>query len=384
MSCRLVLLCLFVGIVLSGGSALGDEPSRIVRWSGDEPIEGKMVEVDEQGISIRVGEQILPTIIPWFDVRDVQQPTIATGAFASIAEDAWRAHTRLMRGDVVGAQRVYATLGAQYLWKSGRQSGDVSMGLMICSLEQHQWAQAVAPAMSWLGASSAYAGESVDGEKDGEESLAGVWGVGFDEQYQVLTGLPPVFRAGSGNLGMEQLPESDRITDRQRALFGYYRLALDQQSHRTEQAKARINQLGDLTRGRENRDPGIKLFEEMLVAQAHPDAQQRLIARGQLDRRVRSGSGTWIELWARLALGVSLIHEPDTASNELGVIELIHIVVRLEHIDKRLAVLASQIADEYLTRTNRGAWGDQLLHDARNASANTGLQAIRKGQAAHE
>jgi hypothetical protein len=374
----------YLGIVFAvGGGDGGGEPTTIVRWSGGEPMVGRVIDVNDQGISIRVGEEILPEQISWFDVRGVEGVDVDVSPYRALADGAWRAHARLMRGDVAGAQRIYIQLEDQYLWKTGGQSADVSMGLVACRLDRRERAQAVVPFLSWLVATSGFRGAGESAPADELEADNG-WIPRVDAQYRLVPGLPPVFGDGGGLLSDDSLPESELISDRQRVIFGYYQLALDRDIHRTEQAGSVLDALDRVLLGRENRDPGVKFFEEMLNAQAHPDAQHRLAARASLDRRIRSNPDTWIELWARLAIGVSLLAEPETQSNERGVIELIHVIVRLEHIDTNLAILASQIADEYLSKTGRPAWGAQLLHDAEHSWAQEKIGSLTKGQTAHD
>jgi len=94
--------------------------------------------------------------------------------------------------------------------------------------------------------------------------------------------------------------------------------------------------------------------------------------------------GMIIILISFVAIGVSLLGEPETNSNERGVIELIHIIVRLDQINGPLAVLASQIANEYLIRTDRKQWGSELMFDARSVSVGGQSRTRTKEPNAHE
>ncbi len=369
-------LAMIAGIV---GIAGEPEPSpqakhsTLIRWSADEPVVGVVGEIGRQGIDIRVDGQVIPISVPWYDVRELSGPSTIPPEFKELAQDAWRAHTRLVRSDFFGAESIYDELRGQYLWRVGQQSADVSLGLVRCRLDRSDRVDAVLPMLSWLGATM---GDRLHALRSVE---------GYDEGFDLLVELPPVFGTDARAEGLGELPGVNHITNRQRALFGYYQLALDRAAYRTPKAQARLDELAELTRGREGRDPGIRLIEEMVVAQVHPDSQKRLAARAALSRRIRTDRDTWIELWARLAIGVSLMGEADTESNERGVIELIHVVVRLDHLSHPLAELASQIANEYFVRTDRAQWGGELMLEARSVSTGGLTQSTpSKEHDAHE
>ena len=168
---------------------------------------------------------------------------------------------------------------------------------------------------------------------------------------------------------IEAVDESVSIPDRQRALLGYYQLALDTSAHRTAAVLDELHKLRVLVRASGKRDAGLAFVDELVVAQAHPESDKRSSARKSLARRVRANQGTWIELWSRLAIGVSMMGEPETELNERGVIELIHVVVRLRHISQPMAELAAQVANEYLSRTQRTPWGNELMLEALGGSS---------------
>ncbi len=365
-------LCL---VMIVGVASEPPALSKLTRWSAAEPSVGRVDGIGAQGVGIKVGEAIIPVVVPWYDVRGLSPATAEYKAYEQIADDAWRAHARLMRGDYFGAEALYTKLEGQYLWRVGLQSADVSIGLVRCRLDRQHRVGAVEPLVSWLGASGGGFGSRLVS--------------GFDADFGLFIELPPVFGPRERGQSVGSIPDGDRITERQRAIFGYYQLALDTSAHRTPEALELLEKLSAMTRGREGRDPGIRLFEEMVIAQVHQDAQKRLAARVALKRRIRTDPDTWIELWARLAIGVSLLGEADTESNERGVIELIHVIVRFDHISHSLVVLASQIANEYLVRTDRSPWGAELMRWARRAGLGGQseillFQSFSKEHSAHE
>ncbi len=362
----MMIQSLMVGLAL--WSSMLDEPaidsqsesavSRLVRWSASEPIIGEVSDVNTQGVIIKRVDEVIPVHVPWYDVHSLDGDRKLTDKKQQLAQDAWRAHARLVRGDYAGAETIYAQLEDAYLWKIGKQSADVSLGLVRCRLNRQDRVRAVMPFLSLL---MSQPSEALFGQQAMD---------GFDSQYRLLIGLPPVFGAFEHTRSMPSMPELDSISTRQRVLGGYYALAMNASIHRTSEAQDELDQLAVLMRGRDNRDSGLEFVADMVIAQAHTDADKRLAARLGLERKIRSNPDTWIELWARLALGVSLIADDETLSNERGAIELIHVVVRLDQINPPLAILASQIANEYFVRTQRAPWGSALILESQNGRSN--------------
>lgn len=368
MRLQAAMLCVMVCVA----GAHEPQVSTAELWSQTDPVVGEVINIGEQGIDFRVREQVIHIQIPWYDLRDLRGQREGFDSFEQVAEDAWRAHARLARGDFAGAEEHYVRLEDEYLWKIGMQSADVSLGLIRCRLDREDRVGAVMPSLSWLGA-----GEAVNG-------LDLVGGVRYDAKYNLLTDLPPVFGPRDRTSIPGVLPDMISADDRRRILAGYFELAHGLQLHRLDKSREILDELNRLIRDQEGRDPGLELFKDMVVVQAHPDVENRRAARMALERRVRSEKGTWVEVWARLGIGVSLLVEQDTESNERGVIQLIHIVVRLENVSRPLAVLASQIADDYFIRTNRSQWGAELMLEARSAWDSGSDESKSMEHASHE
>lgn len=341
----------------------GSQNTSVVRWSNPDPVNGTIVEVDEQGIQIRVGDLILPQQLPWYDIREIEPAHPDFVNYRQIALDAWRAHTRLERGDYPAAEDMYQHLADRYLWKRGLESADVSFGLMLCMLELDDRAGAVLPFLSWIDSQPL---EDLKSESSRPN---------FDPQYGLMTELPPVFGPLDHISAFEDLPDIEQRSKRQRAFYEIYRLAYNEDEQRTPNAELIVDQIDEMLLGGDARDAGFELMKDMVTAQAHPQSELRQAARDALRRRAKSKSGTWVEMWARLGLGVSLLNEQTTEEHERGIIELIHVIVRFENMSPRLARTASQIANEYLEQTNRSQWGSELLFDAQNAWMKNGTES---------
>ena len=360
---------------LAGASQPAEEQAEkveCIRWSSDQPLIGTNTERTEQGVKVTVDSQVIPVLVPWYDVRELEKPDDGFGAFAQIAQDAWRAHSRFERGDYPGAQRIYTRLADDYLWKVGRQSADVSYGLMRCSLDQQDFRRATIPMLSWLVATGpTRASRESDLPTD------------FDSKHNLFITLPPISHPGTESYGLGPL-RVDAVTDRQAALHELYDLSFSIGFVRDEQSSERLLALSERISKQRLRDPGIMLILDMLIARGHPVADKRADARGKLERRVQYDDDTWIEVWSRLGLGMSLLSERDHASKDRGVIHLIHIVVRLRDISPTLAQLAAKIADDHLAKTDRSRWGDELINESKKHGSITESKLVLPSQGTHQ
>ena len=333
-------------------SATSDDQATIIRWSDATPIQGDVVQVDSQGVQIRLQDEIIPVSIALHDIRQLSDPRFQQ--YKQLSQELWRAHSRLNRGDYVGAERIYGSHTEQYLWRVGAQSIDVSFALMRCHLDRNDRASAIEPFLSWRNALGSYLSQESSDDH------------GFDGQYGVHSAIPPIFIQHEHAQKLSELDSLVDVSVRTRTMHGYYQLALDHGVHRTQQAREQLDNIDALLRTRDQSTPGLEFIEDIVVCQAHPDASQRKNARSAIERRVRAHQGTWIEAWGRLAIGVSLINETEPLQNELGLIELIHVIVRLKEDNRSLAELAATLAGDYLDRTDRSSWGNELEYHARS------------------
>ena len=321
-------------------------PATVKRWAEQEPVVGDFVEADAQGVHLRLQSDTIATLIPWYDVERVELENGTLARYDRFARQAWRAHARAQRGDYQGALPLYESMRDEYLWKPGPQSMDVSIGLKRCLINQGDRAQAIEPALAWFVSSRMLA--SVD--------ASGVSSV--DAQTMLHTDLPPI-RSSSAPTAPLDLDVHAGITERERLLYACFRL-VDAPAESRESIVAEIE---THRRSMPARDAGVVLFEQMAYAQAHPDRSKRNAARDALRRRCQTQHDTWIEVWARLAIGAALLNEPDRLRKDLGVVELLHVIVRLHAIDPNLTMFAAELAAGHLESTGRAQWATQILHD---------------------
>ncbi|MGV6813775.1 MAG: hypothetical protein ACWA5W_02055 [Phycisphaerales bacterium] len=327
----------------------------VERWSDPMPLVGTTINLDDQGVSIRSAQQIIPLRVPWFDVEGIEPTPAAYPSMKHIADLAWRSHQRLQRGDFTGAEIVYRQLESKYLWGIGEQSVDVAHGLLLCRLDRGDRIGAITPAIAWLSAST--------------ETLPIQSGINLDhtnsqaQSYGLIPQLPPVF----GSLDVGTVDFGDHLTTRPlriRVIAEIYQLATERDQYITPAMGDRLDSLADRVQEIRSQSDGIDFMLDMLICQAHPDPDRRMASRRQLKNRTRSQRNTWGEAWARLALGSAMIHENEPLLNEQGVIQLVHIIVRMKHDQPEIALLAAQIANDYLADTQRASWGQALIVEA--------------------
>jgi hypothetical protein len=321
------------------------EPVQISMSSRDEPIVATITSTTPQGIHVQLDDQ-RAYIVPWYELRAGLVPDGVQPGFEEIASQAWRAHERLSRGDIHGALPLYQSLSRSYLWKQGPQSQDVSHGLSRCLIAIGQRRRAIEPMLASLDAD----GAAVTGSGARSEMI--------DPDLNLRRDLPPVFAQADSSPLTDSVDASERLM----LMHSYYALVAAPPSEQ-EQWLASIAQL---KRSLGSRDAGLVLIEQVSFAQAHSDGPTRRAALAALQRRTKTQEGTWIEVWARLGLGVSQLYSADELVRDKGLLELIHIIVRLGEVEPGLTLFAAEIAREYLSRTDRAAWGSILMHEAQN------------------
>lgn len=317
------------------------QPVTVDRSPGAVPVVGNVTLADSQGLHIQKSADMRTVVVPWYELRDQAPPAYATRAMR-----AWQAHDRAERGDISGAMPLYVSLGKEYLWEQGPQSMDVCAGLVWCYVASGRRVLAIEPMLAWFEA------ESLPGAEDAPAPEQ------LDDQMRIRTDLPPVFLENAD----DSLSDPDpRSSGRTKLIHAYFAAVLASQVERPEL----LEQIQVIKREYKARDPGLIFLEQMVFAQAHPERTARIAARDALLRRTQSQRGTWIEVWSRLGLGVSLIRGDDPHARDMGVVHLIHVIVRLPQIDPGLTMLAAEIAEDYLRSTQRSAWGSKLVQDAR-------------------
>lgn len=299
---------------LAASLALAQLELRGERHASGEPVVG----VGLQGVT--VGEA--PVLIPWAEVRSVGGEWAEEAErFLPYAEKAWRARSRLRRGDAIAAEPLLEELFHAYAWRRGPTSAMVAEGLLRARLRRGSQPGAVEPWLALLHARS--------GDLSFEQESPPV----VDAATGLAPALPPIWLADPaveafGRDGLESAAEGPPHGDVAGLLLRWYRAA----------AAFEAGLEFELPEER-SRHPGVVLVQEVVLSRAG-DFEQRRTAREALRQRIDSAEGTWVEAWARAGLGRSLLGEAQDEQRRRGVLHLLHLPVRFSGEHPHLAGLA--------------------------------------------
>ncbi|KAA0216913.1 MAG: hypothetical protein DYG94_02650 [Leptolyngbya sp. PLA3] len=309
--------CAVLAVCAALGSARGD----VVLWSGRALPAGELLTCTPEGMIFEDQFGVQRTV-RWDLVKSLSGPEAqAAAGYVETARTAWRARTRLERGDAVSAEPLFEQLYPQYEGREGEMAALVCEGLLRCRLRRSAHTSAVRPWLAYLVARPNGPYRSV---------VTGALRAACDEQTGLVPSLAPVWEstpaveafARSGELvGWSaeggQLPRKAEVFS---ALFLHaarFECGLESGPPSIDLSNADL------------RDPGVALVHAMVVSRTG-DAEQRTGARARLSQIMQSGTSDrpWIEAWCRLAIGRSLLRESDAEQRRLGVVELLHLPAR--------------------------------------------------------
>lgn len=266
-----------------------------------------------------------------------------------IATDAWRARTRLARGDYRLAAPIFEELWETYEGRDGPTALLVAEGALRCRLAGDGQVAAVD---SWLKALELrQRGIKLAGDPPIEPII--------DTTTGLVPALPPfwsrVQAAGSGagwGVFVSETPEIAAMANL------YERAMLGQTSGMVDVEPIQDESMRDSVR-----------FVATLIDAVGDDSDARANARGRLESALESQIGTWREAWIRFALGRSYIMEPGRSGLTPGVLHLLHIPARFERSLPYLAGLALSEAGVALARAGEAAPAEALLDEMTAAFA---------------
>lgn len=331
-----VAACLSAG----AGGATGQ-----VTLRGGAVLEDTVVGVSGQGVvsSPRLNSGAR-RVIPWDMVRSVEgEFADEAAAFAERADAAWRARTRLARGDDRLAEPALAALYAELKGEDGPLTLRVAEGLLRCRLIRGDQAGAVAVWLTALRLRGADAGLPAESGRGGGESgaFAGV----IDPETGLCPALPPVWvDAGEAAALATELLGSGAVGAPGEAgtLAGWYARAAT-----LEAGNDASGVVPAALEGKESE--GVKLVA-LMVRSRDPDAAARKSARERLAGGLDDDADTWREAWRRAALGRSLLMESDAGARSEGVVHLLHLPARFARVQPYLTGVAVVEASNELRR----------------------------------
>lgn len=289
------------------------------RGEAELPPGAVVTSVTQDGVTLSVpgeagGKQ--PVVLGWQSIRAVHGPMEAEARpYAELADKAWRASSRIKRGDFVMAEPLLDELFPLVAGRSGPTAMMVCDGLLRCRLKRGARVGAIE---AWL-AGFAARGE---GGVSGDTAL-------IDPATGLAPSLPPVWIGTAGlQVWAAAAPRLDPAAGPAGVLEVLYRQA------------ARFECGMPVTLPVAPTDaPGARLVWEIVAARAG-EPERRREARQALAARVVDKPGGWEEAWCRAGLGRSLLREESVESRRLGVVELLHLPARLAEQSPYLAGIA--------------------------------------------
>lgn len=372
------LLC-FVGALAGAQTAspqASPEPDRLDLWNGREIPEGDILELTYAGVVFEDAFGVQRTV-RWDFVRDLTGPHAEEAEpFLRLAKLAWRARTRLERGDAVSAEPMFEELYPVYEGMSSEMSSMVSEGLLRCRLRRSAQTAAIRPWLAFLVSERAGPYHS---------RMVGTLRPACDEESGLVPSLAPVWLHTPA---VEAFARSEPIVVWDQAgSIGPRRAEILETLYRHAARFECGLELGasglDLTKS-DVSDEGLRLVHAIVMARCG-DVEERVAARKTLesirDETLDEGSErAWIEAWCRLGIGRSLLREPDRESQRQGIIELLHLPARYGTSQPYLAGVAlaeSALALDALGDTAGASSLFAELRDRYSSHAVTNLDAVR-------
>lgn len=293
---------------------------------------GAVISVDSSGVTA-VGAE---GVITWDRVLRVSgEHADAAAAFSQLAEDLWRARTRLARGDVRLARPIFEAWFTHDEAPTGATALVVAEGLLRCRLADGAQTAAVEP---WIAALRLHAaGARAD--------------LGFTSAIDAATGLAPtlapIWLPGAAvetfaraSIELIETSQDAATDDRAASLATLFRIA----------ASIETGSPQPLPPSRADPSDAERLVRDIIESRS-PEPAIRDAARARLRDGIDREPGDWRECWRRVALGRSLLMEDSPDARDLGVAHLLHAPARFARDLPRLASVALTIAaDEFERR----------------------------------
>lgn len=272
-------------------------------------------------------------IVSWDRVREVKGTHGTEAArYAAMAEDLWRARTRIERGDFAAAEPLLekTARGLQNQPLVGPSAAVLEEGLLRCRLHRGAQASAVFAFLRWRAvADSAQTTGTRASWMGGTFDAPPV----IDTQLSLSPALPPVFLDDAAVQAMATSTDWERIGGATE-LANLYRAAARYETGQDPELGAGAGVVG----GRSSED--VRLVADIVLARAGND-EQRAAARTSLISRLSVAEiEPWVEAWCRVGLGRSLIRESSVEDQRRGVLHLLHVPARLSRSSPYLASVA--------------------------------------------
>jgi hypothetical protein len=315
---------------------------------GEQTPPGDIVSITDEGVSLGAtgaaygAAQTL--IIGWDWVRAVHGPMAERAApFLAAAEQAWRARTRLERGDPIAAEPLFEKLFEHYRGQRGPTAAVVAEGLLRCRLRQAAHVGAIDP---WLALLDAAPDPTTPVFHQSWAMDAGLSPV-IDPATGLVAALPPMWVSWPSVDAYARATPWTGAAPSVKPGPGAGRVAMLATLY--HQAACAEAGLAVSVTEPPSADPGVQLVAQIVLARTG-DAERRSAARKALLERLRpaaAGAGQapsppapWMEAWIHAAIGRSLLKEESEDQKQQGIIELLKLPARFSPVHPYLAGLA--------------------------------------------
>lgn len=317
-----------------------------VELRGGAFIEDAVVGVSPAGVEVRPAEGA-PRTLGWDRVKRVAGDFEGDArAFERLADDLWRAASRLERGDVAMAAPIFDRLwdaalaneadphtvhGVRLVGPTGLA---IARGAAAVRVSQGRLPEAVEP---W--AASVALRRSLAGDAAADDGL-------------LDPALPPVFvqSVATEKLARATPPAVVASDPLASALFDAYRAA----------AAGACGERVEVASQRDADAPAEVAFVRDIVAAQYGDDQQRSGVASRLREVVRQREGEWREAWARAGLGIDAVRHGEGRDRLAGALDLLHLPARFSSTQPYLAGLGLAWAAVALDAERDGAHAADL------------------------
>jgi hypothetical protein len=342
------------------------QPGQVTLRGGEAAPAGAVVRADQGGVWLaaeNAGAGSAPKmVVGWDRVKGVGGAQADKAKeWLDAGERAWRARTRLERGDFISAESLFEPLFETYRTQAGVTAAVIDEGLLRCRLRRGAHVGAVEPWLAYLGTARGDATPRLHGEWAAEAGLSPV----IDAQTGLVAALPPIFLAWPSVEAMARgsAPGGVGAGDPKAAYLAALYLAAAK-----FEAGEQVGMPALATS-----DAGVGLVAE-IVRSRIGSAPEREEARKLLQARIAAGAAgqpsaagqalpPWMEAWCRAALGRSYLREDAPELKRLGLVELLHVPARFSNTHPYLAGIALAEASVTLRQLGDAQGADVLAQE---------------------
>lgn len=329
--------------------------AQVILRGGETAPAGEIVHIDAAGIVL--GPPPGTLVIGWDRVKTVEGSWADKAApFQADAERAWRARTRLERGDSLSAEPIFEKLFETYRGQTGATASVVAEGLLRCRLRRGAHVAAIDPWLAMLVAAppSGMATPVFHPTWAAEAGLSPA----MDAATGLVPALPPMWLSWPSVEAFARQTPPD-IKDPKTAALRVLYLLSAQFECATEDQTWTVPPAGA-------NESGSQIVREIVLSRVG-DVDQRASARKWLEERMRGSTANptppWLEAWCRAAIGRSLLREDSADQKRLGVVELLHIPARFSTMHPYLAGMALAEASVTLRSLGDAPGADTLARE---------------------